>query len=104
MYFDIIEDVTYKSCIENANAAFERMQEFDSELQELYEEERYWEDAMADGVPEAQERFCEVSEERRCLEIAADNAERNYDYWMVQAKAAKNKGNKTVSKTVKNKS
>jgi hypothetical protein len=91
MYFDIIEDVTYKECIENAKYAFERMQEIDSELQELYEKERYWEDAMADGEPEAQERFCEVSEERRCLEDAADSADRNYDFWMVQAKAAKNR-------------
>lgn len=89
MYFDIIDDVTYKECIENANYALERMNEIDSELQSLYEEERYWEDKMADGEPEAEERFCEVSEERRCLENAADGADREYDYWMVQAKAAK---------------
>ena len=91
MYFDIIDDVTYKECVENANAAYERMSELDSELQELYEKERYWEYAMEDGEPEAEERFCEVSEERRCLENAADSADREYDYWMVQAKAAKNR-------------
>lgn len=89
MYFDIIDDVTYKECIENANAAHERMNELDSELQQLYEEERYWEDKMADGELEAEERFREVSEKRRGLENAADSADREYDYWMVQAKAAR---------------
>lgn len=68
MYFDIIEDVTYKECIENANAAYERMSELDSELQTLYEKERYWKAAMEDGEPEAKERFREVSETRYCLE------------------------------------
>lgn len=91
MYFDIIDDVTYKECIEYANAAYERMSQFDSELQSLYEEERYWEDAMAGGEPEAEERFREVSETRYCLENAANSADREYDYWMVQAEAAKNR-------------